>query len=386
MSPIPRRSPRWYIDAWAVFDGYAFASLREAGSIQADVTCFVAPPYFEPEPVATLATALGATRGCFQDRLLDSNGEEMPFDSLEQVVETVRRMYRAGGVDLGGPAPAVPAPARPRPWAPGETKPAELVNVDMRRAWQKVQQAHGHDVETAWRSVIRQALSQFLTKFMGAAVVEALTTVTDDGARRGLRGQAVIGWMATASALGLDLIYDHEQHEVVSVRRGEKEGFSWPAPQPREVMGPLVEAGILARLAKNSDDAALPFSVPLPAAFQEHTRLAYAPIRNLGQVLCAASADVYYLRSIKNVEEAIPLIVLALLQVRGSTPSVGFPPLPETPEADIIVDAAARWLTRALPSDVLDGHPAEDLVHETTVRLLSRGSDEDRGAPLMIHA
>src|SRR5215213_7974685 len=102
--------PRWYIDAWSVVDGYAFASLRREASLDAEVTFFVAPPYFEPEPVATLATALAATRGDFQEGFWSGEGE-IPFETQEQLIEAVRRAYRVGGIDIEGtPVPLAPPP------------------------------------------------------------------------------------------------------------------------------------------------------------------------------------------------------------------------------------------------------------------------------------
>jgi len=89
----------WYIDAWAVVDGFAFASLRPPRSINAERTIFVAPPEFEPVPIARISTALRATRGPFQAGFFNESGVEIRFESVAQVVEFVRRAYLAGGLE-----------------------------------------------------------------------------------------------------------------------------------------------------------------------------------------------------------------------------------------------------------------------------------------------
>lgn len=98
----------WYIDSWSVFDGLAFASQRPADSIDADATVFLSVPDLEPVPMGRMSTALRAQRASFQDGFRDAEGNEIPFDSLDQIREVVRRAYLGGGL---GPAPvAIDAP------------------------------------------------------------------------------------------------------------------------------------------------------------------------------------------------------------------------------------------------------------------------------------
>lgn len=94
----------WHVDSWAVRDGFAFASYRDAGSMRdAKRTVFIGVPELVPVPIGRVSTALWATRGNFQDRFLDDNGQEIGFLKLEHVIELVRRAYLAGGI---GPGPA----------------------------------------------------------------------------------------------------------------------------------------------------------------------------------------------------------------------------------------------------------------------------------------
>jgi hypothetical protein len=100
----------WYIDAWAVRDGAAFASRRQPNSREAENTVFIAVPDLEPVPVGRLSTALSATRRCFQAGLWDQNENEIAFETIEQIIELVRRGFLAGGLGPGGaaaPAPGV---------------------------------------------------------------------------------------------------------------------------------------------------------------------------------------------------------------------------------------------------------------------------------------
>src|SRR5262245_13980117 len=102
----------WYLDSWAVLDGLAFASERTADSIDASTTVFLSVPDLEPIPIGRISSALRAQRAGFQDGFRDDEGNEIGFETLEQVREIVRRAYLGGG--LGG----VPVPEGGRPVDP----------------------------------------------------------------------------------------------------------------------------------------------------------------------------------------------------------------------------------------------------------------------------
>lgn len=111
----------WYIEAWSVRDGLAFASYRTAGSIaNHERTVFIGVPGLEAVPLGRISPALWATRANFQDRLLTEKGEEIAFSTLAQVRELVRRGYLAGGIGPGpggegGEGPDRGGPPRPSP-------------------------------------------------------------------------------------------------------------------------------------------------------------------------------------------------------------------------------------------------------------------------------
>jgi hypothetical protein len=103
----------WYIESWAVRDGFAFASQRPPRKIEAtERTVFIGVPDLVPVPIGRVSTALRATRANFQDGFVDpKDGGEIAFATLDEVIELVRRAYLGSGA---GPAPAgAEGPQRP---------------------------------------------------------------------------------------------------------------------------------------------------------------------------------------------------------------------------------------------------------------------------------
>jgi hypothetical protein len=109
----------WFIDAWAVRDGAAFASFRHRNALDATNTVFLAVPALQPTPVGRITTALGATRYCFQDRFHDDTETEIAFESLAQIQELIRRAYIASGIGPGGTAGPIVTLPRPEPGGTG---------------------------------------------------------------------------------------------------------------------------------------------------------------------------------------------------------------------------------------------------------------------------
>ncbi|TWD83075.1 hypothetical protein FB561_4230 [Kribbella amoyensis] len=118
----------WFIDAWAVFDGVAFASrsdpaIRRTDRVtEAETTVFLSVPELEPIPLGRITTGLRAARASFQDGFFDDEGTEIAFGSLDGIREAIRRAYLATGLGPGGaglPGRPTPAPASDGPTAGG---------------------------------------------------------------------------------------------------------------------------------------------------------------------------------------------------------------------------------------------------------------------------
>lgn len=120
----------WFLDAWHVVDGRAFASRRlpEEPTNTAPRTkgsVFLSAPYFEPEWTSRPSTAMAAWRLGFQPGLRGANGEEIGFSSLENLREFVRRAFIAAGGGGMNPAGSVIVDPGPEPETPARDR-AEL--------------------------------------------------------------------------------------------------------------------------------------------------------------------------------------------------------------------------------------------------------------------
>jgi hypothetical protein len=373
---------RWYIDAWSVIDGYAFASARPPDSVDAVATFFVSPPYFEPEPVASLATALAATRGHFQEgyRL---GGDEVAFDSPEQVVEAVRRAYRAGGLDLDG-GPLLGAP-EPRPGRPGEIHPESLIDDQIGaiwrdlRPWLRRQNSDGwprRNFELLLAQLIEAMFPKLVPKFVGYATLEMIGAVTREGGDRGQTARELGGWLERAAAIGIDVRLGSD---LTAWARGTNMGYTWDRPELQQMSPELVES--LLPIVYRTSGAMLsefhvPFIVPIPFLFQLSGSHDFPAVPTLGHLLAVVSSDPWYLSNVNSVVALVPVVVAALIQLpTRSLPHLGFPPVAGSPELRELSSVAARWLSGVFPPDRLHGHPAEETIHKLVLRLLTRTDD-----------
>src|SRR5690349_8415034 len=136
----------WYIDAWCPVDGLAFASRRQPSilheenstqSLNAEEIVYLCPPFFEPEQIGSLATALAATRGHFQTGFYIGQ-QEVAFPTLAAVIEAVKRVYRGGGF-RNLPGTDMPLPITPLDQPPDAVTLASLVNQEIKEAWADLQ-------------------------------------------------------------------------------------------------------------------------------------------------------------------------------------------------------------------------------------------------------
>jgi hypothetical protein len=357
----------WFIDSWAVLDGLAFASKREADSIKADATVFLSVPDLEPVPVGRISTALRAQRGNFQDGFRDDLGNEFGFDNLDQVRELVRRAYLGGGL---GPTPA---PVEGRPIDPflregpipaeearseysgpsgGEYYRRELdrlkglgppsaVHADY-SALQYVEKRRPL-LESLFKSDDSLAFYPYLRAFGEATVLEL---VSSRGRRHFSQERDLLGqWLATLWAIGLwddvtdSWILRFSQIEPVNG------SFIYRAWDGRPVL--------IAPPSSRLKDALFRVRCPLLTSWNRY-------IQTLSHKLLLPLVVREYFGANKDLPEFIPLLFCSLVIVSNST--LGTPPPARFRNSDRrrLLGRAFLWLTTELPSVEL---PADVEAH-----------------------
>jgi len=188
VKPRYATSPNWHIEAWSVRDGMAFASRRAAGQVlSAQRTVFVSVTGLETVPVGSVSPALWATRANFQQGLHDFDGEEIGFESLDQVRELVRRGYLAGGL---GPSPPEGEPG-PLPVRPPDEPDRARAEADLQHALADLQGAYqDHDMAN---SASRQEFFDLLARpdsarLLRKLVLDCAVAVTVLWAQRSMTG------------------------------------------------------------------------------------------------------------------------------------------------------------------------------------------------------
>lgn len=107
----------WFIDSWDASAGRAFCSYRMAESHSGSIEipgCFISPPFFEPQPVASRAIGLAAARGTFQLGFFIKEVEQA-FGSIDELIVLIKRIYSSRGMwpGPGGTVPPTPSPPTP---------------------------------------------------------------------------------------------------------------------------------------------------------------------------------------------------------------------------------------------------------------------------------
>ena len=337
----------WFIDAWAVRDGVAFASRRTEGSIDATNTVFMSVPALEPIPVGRITTALGATRGSFQAGLYGTDGHEIGFDDLSQIRELIRRAYLASGIGPGGAAAPAPIGPLPEPGGAGGACYEAAVSAnelaDLR--WFD----EGDNAATSLLSAFSDRLgqvSQLVKAFAEATIVEWERAVESgpaadhpDGRRERYRAMGgLYEWYATLASLGIwshldemaSFVFDNDLHFAERITNR----FGYFSPFFGSVFGGP---------SRNYSDQELLTMAPCPL------RLSWDPrIRRLSDKVFLALADAHYFQLNAQVAELVPALLASLVSVRGTrNVMVRF-------EAGLEFEDGLRdalgWLARELPS------------------------------------
>lgn len=358
----------WFIDAWAVRDGLAFISEREADSLAASATVHVAPPWFDCTPVANHATALWAGRGHFQEGLYDEQDQEIGFDQLELAIEVVRRGYVASGRNPEG-TPSTELPPTPRPdggddprtrrLPPDAPMPSTDSSEARERAWADVRQilrklgADSRDPLAVSLTHLWEHAGTFLRECaLDAAKSQLRVALDSTGEQSVTSARTLRHWFALLLGAGLWTTVEHQQLASAAVGRDEDD----------DPFGPLTYGEIFRPIHDLShgdivDDL---LHIPIPSRWRARPDLA-----TLGDALCVFFADRSFARSDFALEGFIPILLTAKLvaaNARRDIPSSIDIPNAEYELHRLVVRAAADWLASQLPGDELAGHPSEAIL------------------------
>jgi hypothetical protein len=343
----------WYIDAWAVLDGLAFASEREPDSLKASTTVFLSVPDLEPIPVGRLSTALRAQRASFQEGFRNDAGSELGLTTLEQVQELVRRAYLGGGLGPE-PVPAEPRPVDPllvepggvprpvTPWTGGGDHYQRELKKFPPAAWNTLLDIDFGDLQEpkARRALLRKlyrrhdalALYSLLQSFGEATIYELLHQAGDRIHRPDERA-LLSEWISTLWAIGLwnpqepQPLFEDLQHRGLDMR-----GTVWYWPDFGLTWG---RKQIL-------------FRIPCPLLSGWHPH-----IHTLSHKLLLAVAVRQYFHENRELAEFIPVLLCSLVAVVGPSAKLTGPAAQFDTDRLRLLGRAFYWLANALPTVAL---------------------------------
>lgn len=411
----------WFIDAWAGADGLAFASQRDQDASRSELTVYLAPPAFHPVPVASRSTALWSTRSSFQEGFLDENGAEVPFAALDDVIEAVRRVFRAGG-HLQPPPAGVPfPPTTPLPsndgslltvkkddtepehlrHAPDESVRRESVEIT-RRWWPRSDRGRGGERKEvpSWEVVhSRIAARQGTTNRAGLPV--ALVRFMDDSEvmLEQFSFQTLDSLLARLEAKARPAVSELDcLNRWVSLLSG-----AWISGSPMTPFDQLSEllhdnyaslkisTGLVIdahsrRVRSDSDSSVLRgtlFEVPFPPTWLT-PRHARVTMYSIGDMLSLGMSDHSMLRAMCDPMEFVPLALIARVIVGECFPRSSWVIFPGSPhEKRLFTELRARtaaWLSESLPDARLLGHYVEEAITNFPLQR-SRGRDGGNNEP-----
>jgi hypothetical protein len=339
MSELPSR---WYIDAWCVFDGIVFASESEDRATQPHVrTVFVTPPYWRPIALANPATALRATRGPFQDRLFNDAGEEIAFDTLDEIIELARRAYVLGAYNTYEPPPneiVMPVPVPPDRGAPSSAL-AEVLSLLHTVLDARHQERLGTAIVKAWSAPnVRQALQSWCSEYCRWVA----GTLAAGGSRQA--GKDLREWLqAVFTMFGVEVV-----EKIIADPRFQHR-FLRVAPADARTLQQTLLDGLLMRLPVVRRDGSL---------------------GTIGDALALAFSSRVQLQSAR-LEDLLPVLFAGLVLARAANP-----PLESMEITTDELESIAEWVSQGVPRLVPADHEAAVVFEALVERVVRVGRQE----------
>lgn len=376
----------WYIDAWCPVDGLAFASRRQESilhaenkerSLSAEETIYLCPPFFEPEEIGNLATALAATRGHFQTGFYRSR-EEVVFPTLSAVIETVKRVYRGGG-GSNLPGLGLPIPIAPLDRSPDAVTPESLINDNIHRAWSDLQ-VHFAVVERANLVDFRHAATEFLrcatdqgvlAKLALLSVAPVLNRIALDTSITLADFETLGYWISTLSRMGLMVEIDFVRSQLTVLHQDndhQQMGFLEELPALKFSETRLQSLSLASnplfyrRLDLSTQQVMdtmhrIPIPIEWPSPYEPFPNSRYAFVPTFGALFCLATSSHKFLQELLSPLHFAPIMLAAMaLSTSWSNRMI------YSDNFDEIHATACGWITQSLPITSL-GDAVDEAIH-----------------------
>jgi hypothetical protein len=360
----------WFIDSWDVVDGMAFASQRKMGSTDASATVYIAAPHFDPEPVASIATALAATRNHFQWGFFGEDGNEIGFTSLGHVQEAVRRGYLGGGAggggfgpDEGGPPdlPEGPSPLEGGPRTRESLTGPYLEEIDI--MLRKLDSLTRGKFALLLADSLSFGAAEVLRRFAGECLQLMAVRFQNEKDRRPAWLKRILQLSALCDTGGLSHSFPN----------GSPLLDEWSHWHHRHYLSYPYNLGynVVSYLAMKSDPFGdLLYWVPLPREYQKSRT---DTVGSLGDHLARALADPTYNEGKDPLCHLIPLLFGAfLIAARGGDIYAAHVNDHSDPKVDLLrntIRSAADWLAQELPGRELDPRVEVEIARMVSERI-----------------
>jgi hypothetical protein len=320
--------------------------------------------------VGRISTALRAQRSGFQDGFHDVEGDEIAFDTIEQVRDIVRRAYLGGGLGPT-PVPTEPRPSDPliaeaaapetEPWGPtgGAHYEMALESLDPGALPEDYSDLHEPTkrrrlLEHLQKTSASERLYPYLRAFGEATMIElffASRTTLHLPAQR----QLLAGWRAMLVRLGL---WENPSDFMDFLTRLNPPRWWW-----RRLMFGSVNVSVP---QFSTAPSRLLFDIPCPLrrGWDRH-------IQSLAHKLLLPLVDRQYFQTNRDLPEFIPLLFASMVNVASGGTLVADTRAFRRSDRHRLVGHAFSWIAEQMPH-VEQSHVVEQLLTEFAWKQLRR--------------